>query len=153
MNLVKTKHISGVSRGARVKSLAIVSPFHWIHVFKPLLLLALDNYFIDPNPENIHQLFHQLNAIDLSQMPYFTRNERQILRNSADHSLFSHKCHIPDSNSMNSTNNLKQMILDQHFYQVNVPYQGIEMPIKIPLLSYPSEPLHVLVFGIHVHSF
>jgi hypothetical protein len=147
MNLVKTKRISGVKRGARVKSLAIVSPYHWIHVFKPLLMLALDNYFIEPDCDSIHQLFHHLNAIDLSQMPYFTRNERKILRTSVNHSLFSHKFIIPASHSSNivpSTDELKQRILDQHYYEVKVPYQGIHMPIKIPLVSYPTEALQVL---------
>jgi hypothetical protein len=33
-NLVSVKHISGVKRGARVKSLAMASRHPWIHVFK-----------------------------------------------------------------------------------------------------------------------
>jgi len=34
LNLVRTKQIPGVRRGARVKAIAITSRHKWLHVFK-----------------------------------------------------------------------------------------------------------------------
>jgi hypothetical protein len=41
LNLVRTKHISGVKRGARVKAMAISSQYPWIHVFKVTVVLLM----------------------------------------------------------------------------------------------------------------
>jgi len=45
LNLVRTKHIPGVKRGARTKAMAICTQNQHVHIFKPLLLLALDAFF------------------------------------------------------------------------------------------------------------
>ena len=45
LNLVRTKHIPGVKRGARTKAMAICTQNQHLHIFKPLLLLALDAFF------------------------------------------------------------------------------------------------------------
>ncbi|KAI3660415.1 hypothetical protein MP638_002498, partial [Amoeboaphelidium occidentale] len=42
INLVRTKHIAGIKRGARVKAMAICTRHQFLHVFRPLLILALE---------------------------------------------------------------------------------------------------------------
>ena len=45
LNLCRTKYDKSVKRGAMVKSLAIVTRYRFYHLFKPVLMLALDAVF------------------------------------------------------------------------------------------------------------
>ncbi|KNC97600.1 uncharacterized protein SPPG_07069 [Spizellomyces punctatus DAOM BR117] len=91
LNLVRTKHISGVRRGARVKAMAIASRHNSVHAFKPLLLLALDKYFTTPSIDVVTELYKSINAMDVSLMPRLSTLEKKILRASEDRSLFEEK--------------------------------------------------------------
>ncbi|EEB98245.1 hypothetical protein MPER_02285, partial [Moniliophthora perniciosa FA553] len=44
LNLVRTKHDKTLDRGARVLALAICTRHPFIQIFKPVLLMALDDY-------------------------------------------------------------------------------------------------------------
>ncbi|KAJ3087342.1 hypothetical protein HK102_011299, partial [Quaeritorhiza haematococci] len=91
LNLVRTKHISGVRRGARVKAMAVASRHQWVHVFKPLLVLALEKFFLQPSEEVLATLYTSINAMDLGLMPRLCILERMILRASEDKSMFEEK--------------------------------------------------------------
>jgi len=82
LNLVRTKHIPGVKRGARSKALAICTQHQFLHIYKPLLLLALDKYFDTPEPSVLEHLFEAVNAMDLTGMPELTMQEKRIIRAS-----------------------------------------------------------------------
>lgn len=88
LNLVRTKHDNTVRRGALVKAIAIVTRHPFIQVFKPALLLALDEYFRQPGVEVLAKLFDALNSLNLSKMPSLTYNEKRILRASDRRDLF-----------------------------------------------------------------
>ncbi|ANB14896.1 Afi1p [Sugiyamaella lignohabitans] len=91
LNLVNTKFDSNARRGAIVKSMAIVTPHPFFQVFKPLLLLALDDYFEAPGISHLENLYDILNSVDMSQVPRFTPSERLLLASSEYTSLFIEK--------------------------------------------------------------
>jgi len=91
LNLVRTKHDNTVRRGALVKAIAIGTRHPFIHVFKPALLLALDDYYKSPSIDVLMRLFDSLNSLDLSAMPHFSRDEKLILRASDRRDLFEER--------------------------------------------------------------
>ncbi|KAH7329343.1 docking domain of Afi1 for Arf3 in vesicle trafficking-domain-containing protein [Stachybotrys elegans] len=91
LNLVYTKHDKQAKRGAVVNSMAICTRHPFLHIYKPLLLLALEEYFKSPVPETLALLFDAVNAMDLSLMPKLTLLERHLLLASDNKDLFVEK--------------------------------------------------------------
>ncbi|KAN0065157.1 hypothetical protein ACQY0O_001654 [Thecaphora frezii] len=91
INLVRTKHDNSVRRGALVKSLAIGTRHPYIDIFKPVLLLALDDYFKHPGVDCLARLHDAINQLDLSAAPVFSRAEKLILRASDRRDFFEEK--------------------------------------------------------------
>ncbi|KAI9509047.1 spindle pole body interacting protein [Russula earlei] len=95
LNLVRTKHDKTVRRGAVVKAMAICTPHPFIQIFKPVLLLALDDYFSSPSQDCLARLFDAINSMDLSGAPILTRSEKIVMRNSERKDVFIEKFHPP----------------------------------------------------------
>ncbi|PKS10235.1 hypothetical protein jhhlp_001985 [Lomentospora prolificans] len=91
LNLVNTKQDKTVKRGAIVKAMAICTRHPFLHIYKPLLLLALDEYFKAPVPETLAMLYDSVNAMDLSLMPKLSLLERHLLQASDNKDLFVEK--------------------------------------------------------------
>ncbi|KAI9166642.1 Spindle pole body interacting protein [Paramyrothecium foliicola] len=91
LNLVNTKHDKSVKRGAIVKAMAICTRHPFLHIYKPLLLLALEEYFKSPVPETLALLYDAVNAMDLSLMPRLSLLERHLLLASDNKDLFVDK--------------------------------------------------------------
>ncbi|KAF3769824.1 spindle pole body interacting protein [Cryphonectria parasitica EP155] len=91
LNLVNTKQDKTVKRGAIVKAMAICTRHPFLHIYKPLLLLALEEYFKSPVPETLAMLYDAVNAMDLSLMPRLSYLERQLLQSSENKDLFVEK--------------------------------------------------------------
>ncbi|GJN69083.1 hypothetical protein PLIIFM63780_000729 [Purpureocillium lilacinum] len=91
LNLVNTKHDKSVKRGAIVKAMAICTRHPFLHIYKPLLLLALEEYFKSPVPETLALLYDAVNAMDLSLMPKLSILERHLLLASENRDLFVEK--------------------------------------------------------------
>ncbi|KAK3340538.1 docking domain of Afi1 for Arf3 in vesicle trafficking-domain-containing protein [Neurospora tetraspora] len=91
LNLVNTKHDKTVKRGAVVKAMAICTRHPFLHIYKPLLLLALEEYFKSPVPETLSMLFDAVNEMDLSLMPKLSLLERHLLQMSNNKDLFVEK--------------------------------------------------------------
>ncbi|THH32077.1 hypothetical protein EUX98_g2113 [Antrodiella citrinella] len=88
LNLVRTKLDKTVRRGAIVKAMAICTRHSFIEIFKPVLLMALDDYFTTPSQDCLARLFDAINSIDISKAPVLTRHEKLILRTSERKDLF-----------------------------------------------------------------
>ena len=81
-----------------MKAMAICTRYPFVQIFKPVLLLALDDYFMNPSQDCLARLFDAVNAMDLSNMPILTRYEKLIMRSTErqdiligrfdDHALF-----------------------------------------------------------------
>ncbi|PWN44410.1 spindle pole body interacting protein [Ceraceosorus guamensis] len=91
LNLVRTKHDNTVRRGALVRAMAIGTSHPWIQVFKPVLQLALDDFFAKPREEPLSKLYEAINSLDLSAMPKLSRDEKLILRASDSRDLFAER--------------------------------------------------------------
>ncbi|KAJ2918021.1 hypothetical protein MD484_g2386, partial [Candolleomyces efflorescens] len=91
LNLVRTKHDKTLDRGAKVMALAICTRHPYIQIFKPLLLMALDDYFSNPSQDCLARLFDAVNAIDLTGAPILSRPEKLIMRASERKDIFAEK--------------------------------------------------------------
>lgn len=80
LNCVRMKEDKSMRRGAMVKAMAIATPNPYIGIYKPLLLLALEEYFKNPSHEILAKLYDSANAISTVGMPKLTREERILLR-------------------------------------------------------------------------
>lgn len=79
------------TRGANVKAMAICTRHSFLHIYKPILLLALEEYFKQPTTETLAGLFTAVNDMDLSAMPKLSVFERQILAASDNKDMFCEK--------------------------------------------------------------
>ncbi|KAI8904967.1 stabilization of polarity axis-domain-containing protein [Powellomyces hirtus] len=164
LNLVRTKHISNVRRGARVKAMAVASRYQWVHVFKPLLVLALDKFFNDPTIGILEDLYNAINCMDMTRMPRLSLRQRNIFRDSEDNSVLDDKFKddeakvgldphtrmsiaasaagadsVPAS-PVGATGAAKSLgNKDRHFFETTVRYGTIRMPVRIPLVLFPEE--------------
>ena len=74
--------VLSLRRGAIVKAMAICTRYPFVQIFKPVLLLALDDYFMNPSQDCLARLFDAVNAMDLNNMPQLTRHEKLIMRHT-----------------------------------------------------------------------
>ncbi|KAI8583546.1 hypothetical protein K450DRAFT_182945 [Umbelopsis ramanniana AG] len=185
LNLVRTKHDINARRGATVRAMAICTRHQYLHIYKPVLLLAMENYFSAPSIAILESLYKAVNSMDLSQMPHFTFHERQILRAAESKNMFEEKfeameaqqsngatdsaslakladmgisaayngsnMQLATSNGNNIANDrmrrgtyidltsgqrrevLPTISKDRHFFETKVIYDGIKLPIRVPL--------------------
>ena len=84
LNLVRTKKDSTVARGAVVKALALVTRHRFYQIFKPLLMLSLDQYFDAKTPQDqvrvLANLYHTINNMPLQDMPQISPLQRRLTR-------------------------------------------------------------------------
>ncbi|KAF7562007.1 hypothetical protein G7046_g2135 [Stylonectria norvegica] len=134
LNLVNTKHDKSVKRGAVVKAMAICTRHPFLHIYKPLLLLALEEYFKSPVPETLAMLYDAVNAMDLSLMPRLSILERHLLQSSDNKDLFVEK--------------FEQMIQlriaeDKGADNVDQPFDANRSPAKVAGISRAGTKAHV----------
>ncbi|KAH9935661.1 mesa protein [Fomitopsis serialis] len=91
LNLVRTKLDKTVRRGAIVKAMAICTRHPFIQIFKPVLLMALDDYFSNPSQDCLARLFDAVNSMDISMAPSLSRYEKLIMRTSERKDVFLEK--------------------------------------------------------------
>ncbi|KAJ3123034.1 hypothetical protein HK098_002254 [Nowakowskiella sp. JEL0407] len=171
LNLVRTKHIPGAKRGARVKAMAVASRHQWVHVFKPLLVLALDRFFETPVEAILCNLFNAINSVDLNNIPRLSLLERKIFRAFEDKSTFAKRKNSTVTNNVPTMTSGQGIDLeciappssvpkrfvrsaikhkdgmfgvskspkDKQFYETKIDYDGVKVPVRIPLAVYPDE--------------
>ena len=139
LNHVSNRRDATVRRGAQVKALAICSRFQFIHVWKPLLLLAVDRMYSlstglgeysESPQQQCKSLFDALNALPVSTLPPASELQRQahrlmLAQGSAQKEL-THVGHVswpPGSHS--------------------------RIPLRVPLLMQPQVTLSDLPHTFH----
>ncbi len=80
LNLVGTRQVAGARRGARVKSIALAFRKPWVHIFKPVLMLALDDFFKTPTIDVIAKVYNSLYTLDLPSLPELSFYEKKVVR-------------------------------------------------------------------------
>lgn len=89
--LVSASNLNQVPSGANVKALALCTPHPYLHIFKPILTMALDDYFIQPDVQCLARLFDAVNAMDVSRAPVLSRDEMLIMRATERKDVFAEK--------------------------------------------------------------
>ncbi|KAE8205096.1 hypothetical protein CF328_g691, partial [Tilletia controversa] len=136
LNLVRTKHDNSVRRGAMVKAMCIGTSHPYVQIFKPTLLLALDDYFADPGMDCLARLYEAINEMDLTPMPIFSTAEKMILRSSERRDLFEERfMAVPRRDDKDGPSGPK----DTHFYDTHITFRQICIPIRLPLTTFPEE--------------
>lgn len=153
LNLVNTKQDSTAKRGAVVKAMAICTRHSFLHIYKPLLLLALEDYFRSPVPDTLELLYNALNAMDLSLMPRLSLLERHILQASDTKDMFVEKFEqmisqrlsdealgkAPEAPESPTKAEPKYIVpRDTHEFESKIVYNGIQIPVKIPTALSPE---------------
>lgn len=152
LNLVNTKQDNTVKRGAIVKAMAICTRHSFLHIYKPLLLLALEQYFAKPTLDTLASLYDAVNSMDLSLMPRLSPYEKFILQASSAKDLFIEKFEaiiaqrMADSSSIDSnalpgpntspthtTRTRYGLPRDTHEFESVVRYANVPVPVKIPV--------------------
>lgn len=148
-NMVAVKHIVGVKRGARVKSIAIASQYPWVHIFKPMLLLTLDSFFKDPQEHILANLYKVINSTDSSLIPMLTRFEKKSLRMALCNRLTHYdpdfvKC-MDKLRFYDEADKQLELLRIPTEIEVLMPFMNVNLPLKIPLLAYEGEIGAVLI--------
>ncbi|KAK6537845.1 hypothetical protein TWF694_010747 [Orbilia ellipsospora] len=165
LNLVNTKHDKREKRGAKVKAMAICTRHSFLHIYKPILLLALEEYFRKPTLETLAELFVAVNSMDMGGVPNLSVFERQILATSQNKEMFLEKFdEIAQQESTNESSLVQSdvgnratyfeigpgsgrskvingklgKIRDSHEYETSVTYKGVKIPIKVPVAVMPE---------------
>jgi len=156
LNLVNTKQDNTVKRGAVVKAMAICTRHAFLHIYKPLLLLALEHYFAKPTIDTLVGLYDALNSMDLSGMPCLTYYEKSILQSSDAKDLFLEKFEAiiaqrlemegshsrePSTTATSSPTVLRNRFglpKDTHEFETTVKYANVPVPIKVPVALFPE---------------
>jgi hypothetical protein len=154
LNLVNTKQDSSVKRGAIVKAMAICTRHSFLHIYKPLLLLALEDYMKTPTPDTLELLYNSLNSMDVSLIPRLSLRERHILQASDAKDMFIEKFEqmiaqrledeaagrvevLPDSPTKASQGSYS-VPRDTHEFESKIVYNGAPIPVKIPTALSPE---------------
>lgn len=156
LNLVNTKFDDSVKRGAIVKSMCIITPHPFFQTFKPLLILALDDYFGCGKVECLKNLYDAINTLDLTQVPNFTLDEKRLLACSENTSLFADKFSEKEASlteqmgyleiksprgnqpTMLSPTSGGRVGRDSHFFVTNVLFKKLNIPVKVPTDQLPD---------------
>ncbi|KAI8938049.1 hypothetical protein NX059_005721 [Plenodomus lindquistii] len=153
LNLVNTKQDNTVKRGAIVKAMAICTRHSFLHIYKPLLLLALEEYFRAPVIETLASLYDALNAMDLSLLPKLSHLENFVLGASDAKDMFIEKFELmirqrkkldasrdsaDTSSDPQSRRKTYSMPRDTHEFESKINYNGIPVPVKVPSALSPE---------------
>ncbi|KAF2863460.1 spindle pole body interacting protein [Piedraia hortae CBS 480.64] len=143
LNLVNTKQDTSVKRGAVVKAMAICTRHAFLHIYKPLLLLGLEQYFANPTMDTLASLYHAVNNMDLSLMPKLNVWEKYILQSTDARDLFIEKFEamiaqrtqngsLPPPSPTGQSYRLG-LPRDTHELESVVHYANVPVPVKVPV--------------------
>ncbi|KAK4123910.1 spindle pole body interacting protein [Parathielavia appendiculata] len=140
LNLVNTKQDKTVKRGAVVKAMAICTRHPFLHIYKPLLLLALEEYFKAPVPETLAMLYTAVNEMDLSLMPKLSLLERHLLQSSENKDLFVEKFEAM----------IEARIAETSGVDVHQPFDASSGPPRRPPIFRSGSKAHIEGHAAHV---
>lgn len=146
LNHVNTKHDSSVKRGAIVKAMALCTRHSFLDIYKPLLVLAIEDYFKAPTVETLANIYNSVNAMDLSLVPRLSLLEGIILSASNAKDMFIEKFEkmIEQQRYEESRGGAvipvtrQSLPRDTHDFETKIPYNGHTLPVKVPTSKWPE---------------
>ncbi|KAK9453117.1 stabilization of polarity axis-domain-containing protein [Dipodascopsis uninucleata] len=138
LNLVNRKIDDDARRGAVVRSMAVCSRHPFIHVFKPILVLALEEYFETSSIDTLKKLYDAINKLDISEIPELSLYELRILRENSTKNILNEKFpgirdRRPSKGSISSTKTA--IDFDNHFYDTTMTWNNKKIQVHIPVTS------------------
>lgn len=133
--------------------MAICTRHPFLHIYKPLLLLALEEYFRAPVMETLASLYNALNTMDLSLLPKLSLYENFVLQASDAKDMFIEKfeqiirqrraedaerASLPSASSSDLQRKNYSTPRDTHEFESKVLYNGVPVPIKVPTALSPE---------------
>ncbi|AAS51438.2 ACR212Cp [Eremothecium gossypii ATCC 10895] len=101
INVVHAKIDNANERGAVIKSLAVGTSLQNFFIFKPLLMMALDEYIKMPNIRILIECFNMINSLDLSLMNRIHSNKvLQNILNSINNDEIINEIFDPEEKSL-----------------------------------------------------
>jgi hypothetical protein len=149
LNIVATRQVAGARRGARVKSLALAFHKPWVHVFKPILLLALDQFYKTPTIDVLKQIYDSVDIFS-RKYPIYSLAEKRLSRG-----FYKNRLSHYDSKFSEKLKSFKYYDPQDQFFQIKnaefeadlpIKWAGFVLPLKIPLISYENEIGDVFIF-------
>ncbi len=116
-NLVKTKFNKQLTRGVAIKSVAIVTPFSFFRIFKPLLFLCINKYFDLGTIEPLAELYKNINRVNFDIFNQ-VQNDMSI--------------------SYDSYRGNRSQSQDLSFERL-IDYDGLSIPMRIPYTLFPGD--------------
>ncbi|RSH89393.1 hypothetical protein EHS25_002505 [Saitozyma podzolica] len=169
LNCVRCKEDKTVRRGAQVKAMAIATHHPYIQIYKPLLLLGLEEYFRNPGHDVLQHIYDTCNSINLLSMPNFGRYEKILLhqwdrkdmfperfetRTGVDDdavelaSISSHHANAEGKTSrkgsesssyVNAKEDKKGAKADNKNFETSMVFRKISMPLKVPTYLFDED--------------
>ncbi len=128
INLVRKKDDPTVRRGASVKAMAVCSQYHFVEIFRALLIISLDEYYQSQDSQVLVNLYETLNAVNMAEVPYPHPWTRRLMRRGASGSYTGA---IP-----------AEHLPEKWMYTIFFPLTGSQrIQVPIPLFSFPDETL------------
>ncbi len=127
INLVRKKDDPTVRRGASVKAMAVCSQYHFVEVFRALLIISLDEYYQSHDPDVLANLYKILNEVNMAEMPYPQPWTRRLMRRGASGSYTGA---IP-----------WEHLPEKWMYPISFFAETQRIQMLIPLFSSPDETL------------
>lgn len=133
--------------------MAICTRHPFLHIYKPLLLLALEEYFRAPVLDTLSALYNALNSMDLSLLPKLSQLENFVLGASDAKDMFVEKFELmvrqrkkldaareSDETASDPQSRKKMYTVprDTHEFESKIDYNGIPVPVKIPTALSPE---------------
>ncbi|CAM9773411.1 unnamed protein product [Scytosiphon promiscuus] len=128
LNLVRKQDDPTARRGAVVKAMCVCSRYNYIEIFRPMLMIALEQYFQTQVPQVLASLFHALNAADIAGAPRPTPWERGLMRRRGVADKYMGTVPV-------------EHLTASWTYVVNFAYRERKVLAAIPLYSFPDETL------------
>lgn len=151
LNHVNTKHDETVRRGGIVKAMAICTRHSFVDIFKPILVLAIEEYFKAPTWDTLDKLYASLNSMDLSLMPRLSLLEKNILQASSAKDIFIEKFErmiaqrkeedgfVSPQERIRATDYMTShsqprfaLPRDTHEFESRINFMNHSLPVKIP---------------------
>lgn len=147
LNVVNVRFDDKAHRNTIIKAIAIATNFEYLHTFKPLMLLALDQLFqtetiANPNTNQcstkdrvLENLYHSINKlIPLKQFPMPLFNAKLFLNSITDLPLRD----FFNTNLAKAIPGLTGLPIDSNCnLEVFVKYMNMNIPVRLPLNQAP----------------
>lgn len=132
--IARTVPDADAARGASMVAIAIGTMYPHVTVFKPALMLALDEYISTRAAHVPHKLYAALNSINMTRVPCLSRAEKLRMRDAPMRTV----THRP-ANARAIAISRPRPAMPTRTHIVAMPYGAVELSLALPLDIFPGD--------------